>query len=129
MSWEDEDEVVFKFESLKGRSLTKVTGAVGDDHMFFHCDDGRTFKLYHTQDCCETVKLEDICGDLSDLVGEVLTAEEVSNYEHDKPDEYCESYTWTFYRIGTAKGLVTLRWLGESNGYYSESVEFGEVKS
>lgn len=115
------------FEDLKGKILTRVTGSVGDDRMSFVCDDDTVFELYHNQDCCESVQIEDICGDLSDLVGEVLTAEEVSNYDNGKPSDHAESYTWTFYRIGTARGLVTLRWLGESNGYYSEGVSFREL--
>ena len=75
----------------------------------------------HELDCCENVFLEDITGDLNDLVGvPLLLAEERSE------DGKCEYGTclWTFYEFRTVKGSVTVRWFGESNGYYSESVDF-----
>lgn len=97
--------------------------------MVFTCDDGKEFALYHSQDCCENVAIEDIAGDLADLVGTpILTAEEeVSDPPLNLKREYTpESETWTFYRLGTIKGSVVVRWHGESNGYYSESVYFQE---
>jgi len=81
------------------------------------------YKFYHEQNCCESVSLYDVNGDLDDLIDEVIIqAEEVS--ETAKDDEVSESGTWTFYKFATRKGYVTLRWLGESNGYYSESMNF-----
>jgi hypothetical protein len=58
-------------------------------------------------------------------------AEESTSNEHPsdhKPSEYDESFTWTFYKFATRKGYVDVRWFGQSNGYYSESVTFVEVK-
>ena len=82
------------------------------------------YKLYHEQDCCEDVRIEDIVGDLDDLVGtKILSAEEVS----EEDEEASESGTWTFYKLATIKGYVTIRFYGESNGYYSESVSFGDL--
>lgn len=119
------------FNSLIGKTLTSVVGEVGGESIVFTDSDGKTYTLYHDQDCCERVRVEDINGELSDLVGSpVLVAEENSNRNENppgiKPPEYQDSFTWTFYRIATQKGFVVIRWYGESNGYYSESVNFVE---
>ena len=120
------------FEDLKGKVLSKIEN-IDNGELVFYTNKGDSYKLYHDQDCCENVSIEDINGDLEDLVGsEILLAEEVSNYEpiteKDKriTEEINEwgSCTWTFYKIATIKGYVDIRWFGESNGYYSESVDF-----
>lgn len=115
-----------ELKALIGKTMVSVTNRANEE-IVFTADDGKTYKLYHEQVCCESVLVEDVCGELADLVGAPLVeAEEVSSYEGPKPD-YAESHTWTFYKFRTAKGSVTIRWLGESNGYYSESVDFCEV--
>lgn len=95
-----------------------------DDEIIFLTRDGRKFLMYHDQDCCEAVYVEDIAGDLSDLVGApILRAEERTQ---DDPDAG-ESGMWTFYEFATIKGSVTIRWYGSSNGYYGVSVTLKEV--
>lgn len=119
-----------EFEELVGKTLTKVVRNEfsGDgDAVYFYCDDGSVFKMYHRQDCCECVTLEDIDGDLDRLIGQkILVAEERTSQENppDYVPEYQDSFTWSFYTIRTNLDSVTLRWCGESNGYYSEEVDF-----
>lgn len=116
-------------EDLLGQTLTSVTGEVGGDEIKFETDSGTKYLMNHYQDCCEDVCVEDICGDLSDLVGSPIIIAEERTMEQENPDgspagEYDESFTWTFYELATIKGSVTIRWYGSSNGYYSESVDF-----
>lgn len=115
---------------LVGKTIKKISGLeAGSDSVDFECEDESVFRMYHEQDCCESVSIDDIEGDVSDLVGSPLVvAEDVNSDDFPAPPgDYVESYTWTFYRLATAKGFVVIRWLGESNGYYSESVDFRRI--
>lgn len=99
-----------------------------DDYVVdFKTIDGRNFRMYHIQDCCEGVSFSEIVGDLNDIIGsEILSYEEVSD-KNEGNEGNDNSFTWTFYKFSTIKGSVTLRWYGTSNGYYSERVDFDEV--
>ena len=114
-----------KIADMVGKVFTSVK-ATGDTMVFENETDRYVF--FHAQDCCESVGINDIVGDLSDLENEVLvTADEVEGQSPADFEAY-ESYTWTFYKFATRKGYVDVRWLGESNGYYSESVDLGYEK-
>ena len=107
-----------KIEEMLEKTFVEVTNQDGEE-LVFVADSGEKFIFYHSQDCCESVRIEDIEGNLEDLVGcKLLQAEESSN----RGDSDWGSETWTFYKFATIKGYVTVRWLGQSNGYYSEGV-------
>lgn len=110
---------------LLGQTLARVSIAENKAEVLFETTEGRQYKLYHDQGCCEAVEIADVCGDLQHLVGApILLAEEA----HDEGRLSCgDHYTWTFYRFATVNGYVTMRWYGQSNGYYSEAVDFMEV--
>ena len=118
------------FSVLLGKTLLSIVVikdddkySDADDELIFLTDDYVEYVMYHEQDCCEHVYIEDICGDIDDLLNsQILLAEESSNHE----DADNGSETWTFYKISTIKGSVTIRWCGRSNGYYSESVRFAK---
>lgn len=111
------------FSDLVGKTLTEIrrNDIRDNDALIFVVDDGSEYAQYHSQDCYESVVIEDICGDLSDLIGTPIL--KATDHSSQGPDHH-ESSTWTFYDISTIKGTVSIRWLGVSNGYYSESVNF-----
>ena len=120
---------------LKGETILKIViERVGDDPNSTHENDiitfwtnsGFKYHMTHTQDCCESVNIDDIEGDLNDLIDSPLLQSEVATSSDE--GNCSESCTWTFYRFATIKGYVTMKWFGSSNGYYSESVEMNGYK-
>jgi len=89
------NKIVFKIEK-------------SEDRIDFYCSDGHIYSMYHEQDCCESVYIDDINGDLDDLIGSPILMADESSSSNTKldgtPDDDCESCTWTFYRFATVKG-------------------------
>lgn len=115
---------------LKGLTIESVTGLEKDsEEVIFKFSDGNAVKMWHCQDCCESVAVYEIDGDLEDLIGGlIIDFREDIKVDEDAPGRsWDESWTWTFYNITTSKGSVNIRWLGESNGYYSESVSITRI--
>ena len=144
MDWEkirfDRYDTEVKFEELTGKTIVEIEALTSDNTgrlvecvvgpeaevLIFRMSDGEYYKMFHDRDCCESAWLEDVVGDANDLTySPIVEAYESSNSSddavHDEPAKDADSnYTWTFYRIQTGKGCVTLRWFATSNGYYSE---------
>lgn len=111
---------------LVGKTIKKITDS--SDELLFECTDESAFRQYHMQDCCEQVVIYDINGGLHNLIGEEIVYASVytdGDWPSDVPTPEClESFTWTIVTLKTANAEVVIRWLGQSNGYYSESVYF-----
>ena len=120
----------FEGEKLIGKTIKEIYGAEKySEEITFITECGEVWKMYHYPECCEQVFVEDVVGDIGDLVGSpILVCEESTNSTLPPLDGRDKSYTWTFYKIATIKGWVDIRWYGESNGYYSESVSFEKVE-
>lgn len=81
--------------------------------------------MYHAQDCCESVGIESGAEDLPKLVGKTIT-KVVEIIEQIPGGESATRTTFEFLLLNAMP--VKLVWVGCSNGYYSESVNFGQVK-
>lgn len=113
-------------DTMIGKTLISIEGAIaGKDHIKFTADDGSIWEMEHNQDCCERVDIDDVIGDINDIIGSpILKATEDTSCTNIREQSYPDdSFTWTFYNIATVKGNVTIKWYGASNGYYSESVD------
>lgn len=108
-----------QFSDLVGKTLVEIVN--NSDELIFKTSSGEVYKMYHWQDCCESVMIEDIVGDLDDLLNSPIVRAEDRSNDGDGGE-------WTFYELATNKGSVTIRWYGTSNGYYSTSVDFKKVQ-
>jgi len=94
---------------LIGKTLTKVEN--NGLKIYFTCDNNVKYVILYEQRCCEDVHIDDISGDLQDLIGSpILIAEECSDTEVEGDISYSKVCTWSFCKIATIKGSVSIRW-------------------
>lgn len=87
----------------------------------------KRYLMFHFQDCCENVEIEEVIGNLDILIeNPVIQAERVSVESFDCRDS---AFQWTFYKLANVDESVTIRWRGSSNGYYSTDVSFIEIEN
>ena len=116
--------MIVEFKKLEGKVLKKIT-VDGEDTIYFITEDDSVFRMHGWPACCEVIEIEEIVGDLQDLLETPI----LKAYESSNEGENIEKRTgtWTFYNLSTIKGSVTIRWWGESNGNYSENACFEEI--
>lgn len=113
-----------EIESLVGETIASVTHVENDEKIVFHFNSGRIVKMYHDQDCCEDVRIEDITGDLQSLVGE--TIREIDQSFGEIVGEGVDRGERTTFTITTDRRSIQIIWKGFSNGYYGTSANLYE---
>lgn len=110
-------------ESLVGKTIATIEGLQADsERVRITFTDGTTYVQHHEQDCCESVLVSQVDGNPSIHIGEKLMS--IKETTLSNSNEVDESGTATFYKVVTTRGWLDWRWQGESNGYYSESVDY-----
>lgn len=108
------------FDFVQNAVITRVEGWAVDSERIRLVTDKGMLELFHYQDCCEHVSVEDVNGEAADLLGaRIVELREDSNIQSGGHGEEC----WTFYNLITDKGDFQIRWYGTSNGYYSIGVD------
>lgn len=123
-----------KIDELANKKIVAIdiVDDPGKDHEIqITTECGRAFRFYHSQDCCESVYIEpsqDGDGSLLNLIGKEIREVSMEAIESgDPPPEYSDSWTRTTITFRTDSETVISRWIGESNGYYSEDVDLEEI--
>jgi hypothetical protein len=114
------------FQDMVGKTFTRIEHIKDGQERIFFYSDKYVYRMMHEQNCCENVIVDEVHGDIGDLIDTpILDAYLSTNEGHITETQYeNEHYTWSFYTIRTIKGSVTLKRYGTSNGYYSEEVNF-----
>jgi hypothetical protein len=116
-----------KLDELNGLLVKHID--CDDEQLIIEVEDGRRFSFCHEQDCCESVSVYSVDGNLKELQGKKLVRIDCDNVD---PDDYVlgehvDSYTFTNVRFITDEQTSLVRWFGESNGYYGEGISFSEL--
>lgn len=113
---------------LTGEILTAIDVDCDQNQILLTTRSGKQYLINHMQDCCERVEIVGQDGDFYSLIGKpILLANHEENKSGDRENGTTTTETRLIFRVDDA--TVVSRWIGTSNGYYSESVDIHEITS
>lgn len=115
-----------EIEELVGQKLIYIDIDPEENRIMLTTESGRKILIHHNQDCCEIVRIEDTAGNWAELIGKVIVEATHESHEADSESGY-ESCTRTALTFKADDATVISRWIGTSNGYYSEEVHLADV--
>jgi hypothetical protein len=116
-----------EFSDLVGEVLDAVDIDKEENQILLTTRSGRRFMVYHEQDCCESVRMVGQDGSFDKLIGKpIIEARDFAVDTGESESDY-DSQTTTTLVFRVDDQTVISRWIGDSNGYYSESVDIAEL--
>lgn len=115
-------------EFVQSQYPNQIEAVAVHNDVLYLCTRQAIFAIRHEQDCCEDVWFVDGEEDISDMVGDYLVKIRIDVSPQDRDSNRIdECSTWTFVTIQTLRNSYSFRWYGESNGYYSETVQLDDI--
>jgi hypothetical protein len=115
-----------EFSDLVGEVLDAVDIDKEENQILLTTRSGRKFLVYHEQDCCEMVAISDQDGSFDKLIGKpLIEARDIAVDTSEEAIDSSQTTTTLVFRVDDQ--TVVSRWIGDSNGYYSESVDIAEL--
>ena len=107
-----------EFDVLKGKQILSIE--FSEKTLRFNMKgDAICFDAFG--DCCSTSYIESIDNPEIFKNAEFISVESVSG--ETKEEKELDVHKWTFYKFKTSKGMATLSFRNESNGYYDGHLE------
>lgn len=105
-----------EFDLLKGKKIKSIQ--FSDKLLRFILESNEEMDcLYEAQgECCSISYIEDL--DNPEIFTD-STFISVESVEGESKDDGYEVHKWTFYKFKTSKGICTLSFRNDSNGYYN----------
>lgn len=97
------------------------------DSIIFTMRSGRQYELFHSQDCCESVTIQGRDGEWASIKGKLVSKVSLQEYSGFDLRPSADSATKTEITFVADENTVVSRWIGTSNGYYSERVHWREL--
>lgn len=112
----------YKIDQFKDLIGKKVKFIEKDERILqFNLEDGSLIEFEAIGDCCSKSFIEDM--DNPEIFNNsTFISVEVVDGESKENDEF-DVHKWSFYKFKTDKGMCTLSFRNESNGYYNGQLE------